>query len=109
MVGVVVCVPRQPHLTNMNTWVRSQPNIPYGIPRYETREDAYNAYQSIPQRNTSCVIDNYTFMQSVILKFVVTQNGEECIEKLTVLIPSRAFFINKIMLIIFTHIFKRFI
>lgn len=58
-------------------WVRSQTNAPYGIPRYETREDAYNAYQTIPSRNTSCVIDNYTFMQNVILKFVVSQIGEE--------------------------------
>ena len=54
-------------------WVRTQSNAPYNIPRYNTREEAYLAYQTIPQRNTTSVIDNNTFMKNVILRFIKTE------------------------------------
>lgn len=51
-------------------WVRTQKNAPYNVPRYETREEAFQAIQTIPVMTGYSCVESKDFMQNVILPFI---------------------------------------
>ncbi len=52
-------------------WVQQQRNAPYGIPRYETKEEAYEALRTIPILNGFTCIESKEIMENVIIPFIL--------------------------------------
>jgi hypothetical protein len=51
-------------------WIRTQKNAPYNVPRYETREEAYQAIQTIPVMSGLSCVESKDFMLNVIIPFI---------------------------------------
>ncbi len=50
-------------------WVKNQ-NAPYGVPRYKSREECFEAYKTIPRNQTNSVVSSWEFLDNVVLNYV---------------------------------------
>jgi hypothetical protein len=51
-------------------WLRTQKNAPFNVPRYETREEAFQAIQTIPVMTGVSCVESKDFMLNVIIPFI---------------------------------------
>lgn len=51
-------------------WLRTQKNAPYNVPRYETREETFQAIQTIPVMTGASCVESKDFMLNVIIPFI---------------------------------------
>jgi hypothetical protein len=52
-------------------WLRTQKNAPYGVPRYETKEEAFEALRTVPVLNGFSCVDSKDFMENIIIPYVL--------------------------------------
>jgi hypothetical protein len=51
-------------------WLRTQKNAPFNVPRYDTREEAFQAIQTIPVMTGMSCVDSKDFMLNIIIPFI---------------------------------------